>query len=150
MVDDDRNDRFLLRRAFAGAGVVNPIHELDSGEAAVAYLNGTPPYHDRVRYPFPSILLLDLNMPGKDGFAVLRWVRDKLATGGLLIVVLSRLDEIRHINRAYQLGANSFLTKPGDPRELEGLIRSFKDYWLVRNTTPSVSDADMSGKTAFN
>ena len=63
--------------------------------------------------------------------------------GGLLIVVLSRLDEIRYINRAYELGANSFLTKPGDSTELEDLIRAFNDYWLVRNTRPGSSTSGL-------
>jgi len=51
---------------------------------------------------------------------------------------LSRVDEIKNINRAYALGANSFLTKPGDIEELEQLIRSFKDYWLLRNVPPNL------------
>lgn len=139
MVDDDPNDRFLLRRAFAKTGVVNPVLELNSGAAAIAYLKGDPPYANRAEHPFPAILLLDLNMPGTDGFAVLKWIKDKLTVSGLLIIVLSRLDEIKNINRAYQLGANSFLTKPGDPAELEDLIRSFHDYWLIRNKRPENS-----------
>lgn len=139
MVDDDPNDRFLLRRAFAKAGVANPVFELDSGAAAVAYLQGDPPYADRFAHPFPAILLLDLNMPNVDGFAVLKWIKDKLPVDGLLIVVLSRLDEIKNINRAYQLGANSFLTKPGNSTELEELIRSFNEYWLIRNRRPETS-----------
>ena len=139
MVDDDPNDRLLLRRAFNRIGVINPVCELDSGASAIAYLRGDPPYDDREKHPFPAILLLDLHMPGTDGFAVLQWIRDKLTVGGLLIVVLSRLDEIKNINRAYHLGANSFLTKPGDAKELEDLIRAFHDYWLVRNTRPGGS-----------
>ena len=139
MVDDDANDRFLLRRAFAKIGVLNPVKELDSGAAAIAYLNGDGPFEDRDQFPFPAVLLLDLHMPGTDGFAVLRWIRDKLTVGGLLIVVLSRLDEIKNIERAYQLGANSFLSKPGDFLELEQLIRSFHDYWLVHNRPPGTN-----------
>jgi CheY-like chemotaxis protein len=137
LVDDSEDDRILLRRAFQKAGVINPVQEVVSGDAAIAYLNGDGPYQDRQKYPFPGILLLDLNMPGKDGFEVLAWVRNKLTVGGLLIIVLSRLDEMRNINRAYALGANSFLTKPGDLMELEGLINSFREYWLTRNKPPT-------------
>ena len=148
MVDDDPNDRFLLRRAFAKTGVLNPVLEMDSGAAAIAYLSGDPPYEDRSKHPFPAVILLDLHMPGVDGFSVLRWIKDKLALGGLLIVVLSRLDEIKNINRAYQLGATSFLTKPGNPSELEELIRSFRDYWLIRNKGPELL-GDETGKTGL-
>ena len=60
------------------------------------------------------MILLDLNMPDGDGFDVLTWIRNKYPNGGLLVVVLTRVEEIRKINRAYSLGANSFLTKPGN------------------------------------
>ena len=84
------------------------------------YLDGRGKYADRETYPFPSILLLDLHMPEGDGFAV-----------------LSRVDEIKNINRAYALGANSFLTKPSHEQDLQALIRSFHDYWIVRNKRPA-------------
>lgn len=136
MVDDSADDRFLLRRAFFKAGVLNPIMEAKTGREAIAYLSGDGIYSDRSKYPLPSILLLDLNMPGTDGFGVLQWIRDKFPVGGMLIIVLSRLDEIKSINRAYALGANSFLTKPGNAEELDSLIQAFHDYWMLRNKPP--------------
>jgi CheY-like chemotaxis protein len=144
LVDDDSNDRWLLRRAFERAGVLNPIREIWTGAEAIAYLAGEGEFADRNKHPFPAILLLDLNMPGASGFDVLKWIRDKMPRQGLLIVVLSHLDEIRAINRAYSLGANSFLTKPGDEQQLEGLIKSFRDYWLVRNTPPGPEAEEQS------
>lgn len=146
MVDDNADDRFLLRRAFLKAGVINPILEAKSGREAIAYLNGEGEYADRDKFPLPSILLLDLHMPGTDGFGVLQWVRDKFTTGSLLIVVLSRLDEIKSINRAYALGANSFLTKPGNPEEVDALIKSFHDYWMLRNNSPQTDSSSAAKK----
>ncbi len=137
LADDSSDDRMLLRRAFQKVGVLNPIHEVTSGFEAIQYLEGTGEYADRVKYPFPGILLLDLNMPHISGFSVLQWIRDKMVATPFLVIVLSRLDEIKNINRAYALGANSFLTKPGDEKELQALIKSFHDYWVLRNKPPS-------------
>jgi CheY-like chemotaxis protein len=141
LVDDDRNDRFLLRRAFEVAGVVNAIYEVSDGAKAIAYLGGEGIYADRALFPFPGIILLDLNMPGMSGFDVLQWIRSKLTVQGLLIIVLSRVDEVRQVNRAYALGANSFLTKPGKEEDLHGLITAFRDYWILRNRPPRQSSA---------
>ena len=137
LADDDANDRFLVRRAFQRLGIENPLFEVSDGTEAIAYLSGEGQFADRTRYPFPGILLLDLQMPQLGGLDVLEWVRSKLTVPGLLIVVLSRNDEIRQVNRAYALGANSFLTKPGAEEELHGLIASFRDYWIIRNTPPT-------------
>jgi CheY-like chemotaxis protein len=136
LADDDPNDRFLIRRAFQKLGIMNPLFEVHDGAAAIAYLSGEGQYGDRRLFPFPGILLLDLQMPRVDGLEVLEWVRSKLTVPGLLIVVLSRNDELRQVNRAYALGANSFLTKPGSEQELEGLISSFRDYWIIKNKPP--------------
>ena len=136
IVDDSRDDRFLLKRSLGRAGVLNPICEVGTGAEAIAYLDGSGVYADRSRFPFPGILLLDLDMPDVDGFRVLQWIRDKFSEGRFLVVVLSRLDEIKSINRAYSLGASSFLTKPGNETDLDGLIRCFRDYWIVRNHAP--------------
>ncbi len=75
-------------------------------------------------------------MPDGDGFEVLEWIRNKFPNGGLLIVVLTKVEELRKINRAYALGANSFLTKPGSPEEMQELIRIFSGYWLLTNRPP--------------
>ncbi|HEV8542018.1 MAG TPA: response regulator [Verrucomicrobiae bacterium] len=136
IADDSEDDLLLLKRAFVKTGVLNPIHVVKTGSETVAYLKGDGKYADREQFPFPTILLLDLHMPEGDGFDVLKWIRDKSASGGPLIIVLSRLDEIKNINRAYALGANSFLTKPGDPAELQQLIKTFHGYWLLRNKAP--------------
>ena len=137
LVDDDPNDRFLIRRAFDRIGIQNPLVEVTDGAEAIAYLEGRAPYHDRAKHPFPGILLLDMQMPRVGGLEVLEWIRSKLSVAGLLIIVLSRLDEIRQVNRAYALGANSFLTKPGNEDDLQSLITAFRDYWIIRNKPPA-------------
>lgn len=133
LIDDDPDDRFLVRRSFERLGIENPLIEVHDGQEAIAYLSGDGPYADRRKYPFPGILLLDLQMPRVDGLELLNWIRLNLSVPGFLIIVLSRVDEIRQVNKAYALGANSFLIKPGNEEELRGLISSFRDYWIVGN-----------------
>jgi CheY-like chemotaxis protein len=138
LVDDSADDRFLLPRAILKAGIANPVQEVTNGSQAIQYFSGQGVYVDRERFPFPGIVLLDLNMPEVDGFGVLEWMRSKFLVQGVLVVVLSRQDEMKQVNRAYALGANSFLTKPGHVEELEELIVSFRDYWLLRNRPPEI------------
>jgi CheY-like chemotaxis protein len=141
IVDDSSDDVLLLKRAFKKAGVANPIHCVKSGRQAITYLKGMAPFEDRTKNPMPSVILLDLQMPDGDGFEVLQWIRNKFPNGGLLIVVLTRVEELRKINRAYSLGANSFLTKPGNPEELQELIRIFSGYWLLTNRMPALENS---------
>lgn len=141
LVDDDPNDRFLFRRAFERLGIANPLYEVTDGAQAIAYLDGRPPYENRTLFPFPGILLLDLQMPRVGGMEVLEWIRSKLSVAGLLIIVLSRVEEIRQVNRAYALGANSFLTKPSAEQDLHSLVTAFRDYWIIKNKAPDPNDA---------
>jgi CheY-like chemotaxis protein len=146
LVDDDSNDRFLIQRAFKKIGIANPLVEVADGAEAIAYLSGDHPYADRDKYPYPAILLLDLQMPRVGGLEVLEWIRSNLVAPGFLIVVLSRTDEIRQVNRAYTLGANSFLTKPGNKEDIQAVITAFRDYWILTNQPPAPSESE---DTAF-
>jgi CheY-like chemotaxis protein len=149
VVDDSSDDFLLLKRAFSKAGVVNPVYWVRSGSEAIQYLNGSGPYADRDASPIPSVILLDLNMPDGDGFDVLTWIRNKYPNGGLLVVVLTRVEEIRKINRAYSLGANSFLTKPGNAEELQELVNIFSGYWLLNNRGPQPGRSNVALNTDF-
>jgi len=112
VVEDDANDALLIRRALSNSGIPNPRHFVESGEQAINYLLGVGPYSDRRKYPLPALMLLDLKLPGIDGFEVLKWVRANSHFKSLRVVVLTSSKEIRDVNRAYRLGANSFLVKP--------------------------------------
>src|SRR3981081_4325782 len=101
VVEDSEDHVFLLRRALKKAGVVNPIKVAPSGEEAIAYLAGTGPYSDWAKCPLPSIALLDLKMPGIDGFGVLGWIQQQPSLKGLRVVVLSSSDLLQDIEQAY-------------------------------------------------
>ena len=141
VVDDSANDVDLLKWAFKGVGVRNPIQVVYSADDAICYLAGEGRFKDRKTYPFPVLVLLDLKMPGTDGFEVLRWVRARESMKHLIIIVLTNSELIEDIRRAYLLGANSFLTKPLPVDELNEMVRSFHNYWIVRNRTVPDSPA---------
>jgi len=138
LADDSTNDLFFMRIAFGKAGSPNSLHEVRDGEEAIAYLSGNPPYSDRHKYPLPTVLLLDLNMPKKNGFEVLIWARAQPGLRRLSIFVISASRRAEDIERAFDLGANSFLVKPTTMEELTSMIRSLLD-WLRYNQFPSLA-----------
>src|SRR5207249_1366330 len=103
LAEDREDDIFFIRRAFDRAGIKNPFHVVRDGEEAIRYLAGNDKYSIRDEYPLPSLLLLDLKMPRADGFDVLRWARCHPTLRSLIIVVLTGSQDIRDVNRAYQL-----------------------------------------------
>ena len=124
LVDDNQDDVLLIARAFERSGLKHTIQSVSSGTEGIGYLNGDPPFDDRNTYPLPQLVLLDIKMPSVDGFDVLRWIRHQPQFARLTVVVLTSSDEMRDVNMAYQLGANSFLVKPLDFRNAAELLRS--------------------------
>src|SRR5438477_12877403 len=112
LAEDREDDVLLIRRAFNKANLLNPLHLVHDGDEAIAYLKGEGQFANRAEYPLPSLLLLDLKMPRRDGFEVLQWVREQSSLKALRVIVLTSSEHIQDVNRAYDLGANSFLVKP--------------------------------------
>ncbi len=139
LADDSEEDILLIQRAFQKGHIHNPIHTVPSGEEAIAYLTGERKYSNRAEYPLPDLLLLDLKMPGTDGFQVLRWIRQRPELQGLRIVVLTSSEHIRDVNQAYRLGANSFMVKPMDFQDFIELSKVLRDYWLHKGRAPESS-----------
>lgn len=138
LAEDNENHVLLIRRAFEQAGLVNPLYVVANGEEAISYLKGEGKYARREEYPLPCLLLLDLKMPKKDGFEVLEWLREQPGFSSLRVVVLTTSEELRDVNRAYRLGANSFLTKPVDFRDFVQLSAAIKGYWIWLSRAPAV------------
>jgi CheY-like chemotaxis protein len=130
VAEDDPTDAYFFERAFRRAGVPVVLHFVGDGQQVIDYLNGTGEFADRARHPLPQLLLLDLNMPRMDGFHVVRWIRKQPWLDALQVVIFSSSDEPKDIDRAYGLGANSYLVKPHSMEELTGLMARFKKNWL--------------------
>lgn len=137
-VEDDSNDVFFLQHAMKKAGVANPIHVVSDGQQAIDYLQGVGKFADRVRYPLPSLVLLDLKLPYVMGLDVLRWIREQPGSA-MVVVVMSASAEDADIAAAYRLGANAFLTKPSEANKLEDIVKAIRDFWLTHNTMPRES-----------
>ena len=135
--EDDQNDVFFMRRAFKQAGIITPLHIVTNGMLAIDYLAGCGPYANREQHPIPGLVLLDLNMPGKSGLDVLKWIRTQPSISTLPIVVITSSNQDSDIHRAYLLGANGYLIKPGKPDELLVMVKGIKDYWLAQNRSPT-------------
>ena len=136
LVEDREDDVLLIRKAFDRASVNNPLYVVRTGEEAISYLEGVGAYANRAEYPLPDLLLLDLKLPGSDGFDVLRWVRQQPGLSALRVVVLTSSDHIRDVNQAYRLGANSFMVKPMDFQNYIELSKALQGYWLNLSKTP--------------
>jgi len=138
LVEDDLNDVFLIQRAFRKANLANPIQVMKDGEAAVLYLSGQEPYADRDRYPLPILMLLDLKLPRRSGLEVLEWLKQQPKLKRLPVVVLTSSREHTDLNRAYDLGANSYLVKPVAFDSLLNMVQTLNQYWLIINERPNL------------
>jgi CheY-like chemotaxis protein len=136
VAEDDPTDAFFLQRAFKRAGIPVTLHFVSDGQDVISYLRGVGAFEDRSAYPLPQLLLLDLHMPRLDGFRVLQWIRSEPKFRHLLVVIFSSSDEAKFINRAHELGANSYLVKPHSMDELTELVGRFKKFWLESRPRP--------------
>jgi len=130
VVDDSKDDVFLLCRAFKRAGLEHSlIHVLD-GEEAVNYLSGENRFSDRTRYPLPSLMLLDVKMPRLNGFDVLHWLvtRNELKT--LRVIMFSSSFQSEDVEKAKVLGATDYLTKPTGSEGFDQVVQSIASKWL--------------------
>ncbi len=139
LAEDNPDDVLLIRRAFQKAKILNALHVATGGEEAIEYLSGQGRYVARAEYPLPSLVLLDIKMPRVDGFEVLKWIRRQPGLRGMRVVMLTSSDEMRDVNTAYQLGANSFLVKPVDFERFVEITQAISGYWLWMDKAPDVS-----------
>jgi CheY-like chemotaxis protein len=137
MVEDRPADVLLIRRAFGKANIKNPLQVISNGEDAIAYLAGTGAFTDRDASPLPCLILLDLKLPRKSGLEVLSWLRAQPELKRLPVIVLTSSKETSDVNRAYELGANSYLVKPVMFDTLLGMITTLGLYWLTMNESPT-------------
>jgi DNA-binding response OmpR family regulator len=139
LVEDDYDDVVLVRRAFVRAGIDVPIKVVHDSADAVLYLQGKGVYADREEYPLPSLMLLDLKLPGNSGFDVLRWTRERSGLRRLPIIVLTSSSADRDVNMAYDLGANSYVVKPLTFESLLDLVKAVEMYWVMLNEAPDLT-----------
>jgi CheY-like chemotaxis protein len=136
LAEDREDDVVLIQRAFRQAYVTNPLHVVRDGEEAISYLSGEGKYRNREEFPLPDLVLLDLKMPRVDGFEVLQWVRQQPNLAALRVVVLTSSEDLHDVNRAYKLGANSFMVKPLEFEDVLHMSQFLTKYWLGMSKAP--------------
>lgn len=142
LVEDDLNDIFLVKRAFKMASIQNPLQIVTDGQEALNYLRGEGKYADRVTYPLPKLMVMDIKMPRRSGFEVLEWIKSgHQRLRRIPVVIVSASDNPEDINRAYELGANAYMVKPMDFLAVEHLFESITHYWGLECAKPELEPA---------
>ena len=137
LAEDYADDITLLQRAFQRTEITD-VAVVRTGDQAIDYLCGQGNYADRQAHPFPSLVLIDIKMPRRSGLEVLQWIRQESPFKRLPVVVLTSSQNIKDINEAYDLGANSYLAKPTDFQQLVKLVQAFAEYWFSISRLPTI------------
>lgn len=139
LVEDSPDDATLIQRAFRKTNLMNPVRLVQDGEEAIDYLSGAGAFADRDRFPLPVRLLLDIQLPRKTGLEVLEWLRTTPSLKRLPVVMLTSSKEQIDVNRAYDLGVNSYLTKPVAFEALMEMVKRVNLCWVLLNEPPDVT-----------
>lgn len=130
VAEDDADDRLLIQKAFKRGTETGNLVYVENGEELLKYLKREAPYTNEEQYPRPQIVLLDLNMPKKDGREALREIKtDKdLCKIPVIVLTTSRAqDDIEHM---YKMGSNSYITKPSSFDGLLTIAKEIEEYWF--------------------
>jgi CheY-like chemotaxis protein len=130
LVEDNEDEVFMMQRTFRKANIPNPLQVAVDGIEAVEYLEGQGKFTDRIKFPFPVVVFLDLNLPKKGGLEVLEYVRQQPHLRKVVVNVLSSSTRPADIEQAAFLGANTYFIKPSRLEKLQELIENW--YSLAR------------------
>ncbi|MEQ8711794.1 MAG: response regulator [Cyclobacteriaceae bacterium] len=138
IADDDPEDRMLAKDALEENRLSNDLYFVEDGEELLDYLKNKGPFSDRKAYPRPGLILLDLNMPKKDGREALREIKLDENLRQIPIVILTTSKAEEDIVRSYNLGVNSFITKPVTFDALVEIMKTLSKYWFEIVQLPSL------------
>lgn len=137
LVEDEPTSIFFFEHVVKKLGIINRLQIAKDGREALDYLEGVGEFGDRLAFPLPGLVILDLKLPRLSGFDVLQHVRNNPETKKIVVVILSSSVSDEDIAKAYELGANGYLVKPLHLEELQEIVRAIKDFWLTYNHFPS-------------
>lgn len=129
LADQDANAVALLKRAFLRIGINAPVHASPDGEDVLDYLRGKAGYEDRGAFPFPRVLIMELDLPKRSGFEVLEWLEAHPECNVIPTIVLSSSSDPADVTKAYQLGANCYFEKTADLEELSEMVELAANFW---------------------
>lgn len=134
LVEDNEGDILLARKAFERTKVLNALHVVRDGEAALDFLNQRGEHADA---PRPDLVLLDINLPKLDGHEVLAEIKASPDLRRIPVVMLTSSDRPSDIEASYAAHANSYITKPPDLSKLAEAVKSLEEYWFVLVKRPT-------------
>jgi len=130
IADDDPEDRMLVKEALEESRLTNKMEFVENGQELVDYLKNHGKYADKEKYPTPGLILLDLNMPKKDGREALKEIKADAHLRAIPVVVLTTSKAEEDILKTYDLGVSSFITKPVTFSALVDVMKTVTKYWF--------------------
>lgn len=130
IVEDSDEDYETITRAFKKSGMGNPVVRCCDGDEALDYLRHRGRFADSKASPVPGMILLDLNLPGTDGYEVLEEIKRDLGLKTIPVIVLTSSSDQRDIERCYASGANSYMRKPVSFGGFVEAVQRLKEYWF--------------------
>ncbi len=134
IAEDDADDRFLLQTAFEENGYKDKLHFVENGVEVLEYLHELTQYEQAEK--MPKFILLDLNMPKKDGREVLKELKSNPRYKKIPVIIFSTTNNEQEMRRCYELGANSYITKPNSFENLIKTVAVLRNYWIHTSTSP--------------
>ena len=141
LADDDADDRLMVQEAFTESRIANDLRCVNDGEELMDYLHRRGKFSDPALSPKPGLILLDLNMPRKDGREALMEIRSDETLRHIPIVILTTSKAEEDIYRTYNLGVNSYITKPVTLMSLVDLMKILSTYWFEIVLLPESKDS---------
>lgn len=138
LVEDSPADQLTVERAIEDGRVNCDLIVVENGEEALKLLRRNPPYDDKEKYPFPDLILLDINMPIMDGPTALSHIRQDSKFHNLPVVMLTTSDADSDVERSYAAGANAYITKPVQDQGFIDAVRKIEGFWFELVTLPPV------------
>ncbi len=130
LADDDDDDALLTKKALKESRVCNKMYRVKNGEELMDFLTHNGRYEDKEKAPPPALILLDLNMPKKDGREALKEIKNDPKLRSIPITILTTSKAEEDIVRSYDLGVNSFITKPVDLKGFFNVVKEISNYWF--------------------
>jgi CheY-like chemotaxis protein len=130
VADDDPDDRLLIQDAFSESRIINPVHFVNDGQELIDYLNRRHRFQKLQKCPLPGLILLDLNMPRKNGMEALKEIKSNSKHRCIPVVVFTTSKAEEDVFQTYNLGVNSFVTKPVNFDKMVDLMETISKYWF--------------------
>ncbi|WP_019503488.1 response regulator [Pleurocapsa sp. PCC 7319] len=139
IIEDSDEDFAALTRVITKAHIPNPVYRCEDGEEALDFLYREGEYQDQTLSPLPSLIVLDLNLPGTDGREVLAVIKQDLDLQTIPVVIFSTSSNPKDIDACYRQGISGYIVKPMDTNRLNKLVRTFLEYWFKTVELPNSS-----------